>query len=492
MREALYDEQNITFTENGAKAYCSTGTDCLDFFAAVGALRKANRQRICDLFVRAYAENKDLAMRTLFYARDICGGLGERRLFRILLRYAAFAFPESVCKNLALIPDYGRYDDCLVLLGTPCEQAWIELVRAQLRTDLEHMEKGESVSLLAKWLPSVNASSTQTKRSAKTMAQLLSMSEKEYRSTLSRLRSHIGILETQLCKRTYRFQYDELPSKAMLKYRQAFLRNDRWRYQQFLDEVKAGEKKLHASCVYPYEIIRQCMSTAFEEEREALDVTWRSLPDYTDNRNAIAVVDGSGSMYYGGIHGEPLSGKALMPITVAVSLGLYFAERNKGLFHNCFITFSNFPRLVKIKGEDVYEKANYCMSYNECSNTDLYKVFMLLLSAAVKNKIPQEELPETIYIISDMEFDVGVDSDQTVFEAAKRRFEKCGYRLPNVIYWNVESRHRQYPVTKNEKGVALVSGCSPIVFEMVMDASMTPEAFMLKTLDKERYRRIAA
>lgn len=298
------------------------------------------------------------------------------------------------------------------------------------------------------------------------------------------------VLERRLCVKDYSFRYENQPSKALFKYRNAFIRNDGIRYEQFLADVREGRLKMNAACIYSYEIIEQCIKPKQLPERQVLDATWNSLPDYTDNRNAIAVVDGSGSMY--GNIGKVPGGGSYSPISVAVSLGMYFAERNKGAFHNKFITFSRRPQLIEIKGNDIYEKANYCMSYNEVANTDLYQVFMLLLITAVKNNIPQEELPETIYIISDMEFDKGVDLDQTVFEDAKEKYDDYGYHLPNVVYWNVDSRHQQFPVDMNEKGVALVSGCSPTIFKMAMNQNVTPESFMLETLNDERYRRIVA
>ena len=487
--ELIY-EQNVTYTENGAKAYYSTGNACLDFFGIIGALRKADESRIIDLFTTAYAENKDLALRIMFYARDIRGGLGERRIFRILLKYSATYFPESIGKNISFIPEFGRYDDCLELLGTHCENQAIEMIRQQLLSDIENMHQGKSVSLLAKWLPSVNASSVKTKKRAVHIARSLHMSDKKYRTTLSELRSYIDVLERRLCVKDYSFEYENQPSKALFKYRNAFLRNDGVRYEQYIEAVREGRVKMNAACVYPYEIIEQCLKPKLLPERQVLDATWNSLPDYTDSRNAIAVVDGSGSMYNG--IGHVPGGGNYSPISVAVSLGMYFAERNKGAFHNRFITFSEKPQLIEIKGNDIYEKARYCTSYDEIANTDLYRVFMLLLKTAVKNKIPQEELPETIYIISDMEFDEGVQRDQTVFEDAKETYERFGYHLPNLVYWNVDSRQQQFPVDMNENGVALVSGCSPTIFKMAMSNNVTPESFMLEMMNNERYRRIFA
>ena len=215
-----------------------------------------------------------------------------------------------------------------------------------------------------------------------------------------------------------------------------------------------------------------------------MDATWRALADYTQDENALVVADGSGSMYWGC---NPL------PAAVAQSLAIYFAEHNHGAFHNHFITFSSNPRLVEIKGKDIVDKARYCRTFDECSNTNIQKVFELILNAAVKNRVPQEELPSTLYIISDMEFDYcAADASITNFEYAKKLFEKNGYKLPNVVFWNVSSRNQQQPVTMNEQGVALVSGCSSRIFSMVMEDSLDPFAFMLSVIGSERYAPIAA
>lgn len=496
MLEKLYQEQNLTRTENGALAYRSTGTDCLDLFSVAGAIRCRSSERITSLFLNAYIENKDLAMKLLFYIRDIHGGLGERRVFRIMLHAAALAFPDSVQKNLLFIPEYGRFDDCLALFGTPCEPQLIEMIRTQLEDDLANMQQQKSISLMAKWLPSVNTSSAATRETAKILLKALHMTEREYRTTLSRLRKHIDILESKLCRNEYDFDYEKLPSKALFQYRHAFLKNDPQRYKAFLASVEKGSATLHTSSLYPYEIIHQCLRlfksnpevTEFSENRRVLNATWNSLPDFTDDRNVLVVVDGSASMYSNYYNPD----SQCLPITVAVSLAIYFAKRNKGKFHDHFITFSTRPRLVEIKGDDIYEQALYCMNYNEVSNTDLYEVFMLLLLTAIKNNLPQTELPETLYIISDMEFDSGVQHDATVFEDAKEKFEDYGYHLPNVVYWNVDSRNQQCPVKKDEHGTALVSGCTPSVFSMAMHQELTPEAFMVQVLSNERYDKIIA
>lgn len=485
MLNYLKQEANKTVTENGAVTHMTTESDCLDLFATIGALRRESDSEIVTRFVRAYSENRDIAMKLLFFARDIRGGLGERRVFKVILNWLANNEPATVRKNIAHVAEYGRYDDLLCLMDTACEKEMLDVLKAQFEADTEALKNGGEVSLLAKWLPSVNASSSETVLCAKKIAKHFGLSDASYRKALVALRAHIRIIENNLREKDYSFDYSKQPSKAMYKYRKAFIRNDGERYSLFLDKVTTGEAKLHASTLMPYEIITPFFRrNVSDEERKAINTTWISQEDLGDTENALAVIDGSGSMYGGA---DP------MPATVALSLGIYFAERNKGAFKNHFITFSETPRLVEIKGEDILDKVRYCHGFNEVANTNIQKVFELILDAAKKNSVPQDELPKKLYIISDMEFDYcAKDASLTNFEYAKKLFAEAGYTLPEIVFWNVASRNRQQPVTKNEQGVALVSGCTPRLFEMVASGTMNPYAFMLEVVESERYAKIVA
>lgn len=486
MLNELKKEANKTLTENGAVTYRTTQSDCLDLFAAIGALRRESEREIIERFARAYAEDPGLAMKILFYARDVRGGLGERRVFRTCLRWLAEYAPESVRRNIVRIAEYGRWDDLFVLEGTLCESFMMCLIRRQLHADLAALEANGNVSLLGKWMPSVNASCAETVRRAKCFASRMGMTEPEYRRALVKLRERIRIIENNLREKDYTFDYAVQPSKALFKYRAAFNRNDAERYQAYLGRVSRGEEKMHTGTLAPYEIIAPIFNNRnlSDAERTSLNVTWNAQEDFAGNENALAVIDGSGSMYGGT---EP------WPAAVALSLGIYFAEHNKGEFHNHFITFSENPKLVEIKGSDIDEKVRYCASYNEVANTNIQKVFELILSAAVKNNVPQEEMPSALYIISDMEFDWCTrDASLTNFEYAKQLFEQYGYQLPRVVFWNVAARNRQQPVTQNEQGVALVSGCTPRIFDMLRSGILNPYAFMMQVLNSERYRNIAA
>lgn len=488
MLNFLKNESNTAYTENGGTAYRSSESYCLDMFFKAGAMRNSSAQEIADTVVRAYTEDPDKAMKIIFFARDARGGLGERRFFRIAVAALVKADPQAVKKNLRLFAEYGRFDDLCVLLGTPLEKEVAEIIGNQLRSDKASMAAGGKVSLLAKWMPSVNASSKETRNMGRRLAALLGMSEPEYRRTLSALRKYADILENRLRERDYTFNYEIQPSCAMFKYRNAFIRNDNERYTDYLNKVHSGEAKLHADRLFPYNIVRAAIEGDISpEEKQSLDAAWKSLPDLTaaKRENAIAVIDGSGSM---------TCGMGIRPIDAALSLGIYFAEHNTGVFANHFITFSKTPRLVEIKGRDIVEKSRYCRTFNEIANTNLEAVFKLILKTAIKNGVPQSELPKKIYIISDMQFDYCVTggNNDVLFHSMRKLYHKNGYELPDVIFWNVNSRCDAMPVTRSETGAALVSGYSPAVFDMVMGGDCSPETVMDKILSSERYSHITA
>ena len=499
MLEYLKNEANMTYTENGALTHASTYSACLDLFATVGGMRNAETAELYARFMRAYCEDPDIAVKILFYARDIRGGLGERRIFRELLVWLAENHAQSVRKNIALIPEYGRFDDLLVLFGTPCEKDAVAVIRTQLDADLKALEtEGEAVFLLGKWLPSVNASNADAVRMAKRVAKALGMRDAEYRKMLTALRARIRIVENNLRERDYTFDYEQLPSKAAFRYRAAFYRNDGERYADFLSRVERGEAVLKTNSVMPYELLDRYLrmsnwtethpsylSEISEEEKRTLNATWASFADYAGSKNALAVVDTSGSMYW---MWEPL------PASVALSLGLYFAEHSKGAFRNHFMTFSERPQLIELKGKTFCDKLEYAASFAEVANTDIEAVFELVLDTAVKYNVKQEDLPEQLIIISDMEFDsCATNASATNFENAKQCYAEYGYRLPQIVFWNVASRRQQLPVCMNEQGVMLVSGFTPRIFSMISGGKdITPYAMMMEVIGSPRYAAVAA
>lgn len=497
-REVLEEKASETTTLNGAKTHSTSGDACLDFFAVAGGMRYREKNVQIVLFDRAYIENPELAMKLLFYIRDIRGGMGERKMFRTLLRHVAFQWPKSAKKNVAYISEFGRYDDLLCLLGTPAQNEAMTIIQSQLKKDwkaLEERRNGRTdarISLLAKWLPSSNTSSWKTRKMAQKVMNLLEMDEKSYRKMLSALRANICITERYLTKKEpEKIVYHSVPAGAMLKYRKAFDRSDTERFHEYLDQVKSGAETIHCRTLFPYEIARPYFAgwwvpNADETNDKLLDILWNHLKSSVNQNNAISVVDTSGSMYCRWPDSP-------MPALYSQALGLYLAENCTGPFHNMLITFESSPHLIEIQGDTLRDKMQYIHTLPWGWSTNLSAVFDLILDTAIKSGAAQEELPQTIYIFSDMEFDCAIrGASKTVYEDARERYEAYGYHLPAVVFHNVNSWQMQVPVRKDTKGAALVSGQSVSAFRYPTDVNTTPMEHMLQILNSRRYRMIHA
>ena len=494
----LATEANYTRTMNGALTHGSTGDACLDFFAVAGGMRYRNRGDQIRLFDRAYIETPDLAMKLLFYLRDVRGGMGERKLFRTLMRHVAHTWPESAAGNAKYVAEFGRWDDLLCLLDTPAQKEAVQVIRSQLERDREALERrkaGEEdahISLLAKWLPSDNTSSPDTRKAAEKLIAALGMNAREYRRLVTALRARIGLTERRLtAKQPEKISYEAVPAQAMLKYRGAFMRRDANRFAGYLQDVRGGVKQMHAGTLFPYEILRPFFRfDGFGGENDpkgmaVLELLWKHLPGTVGNAGAISVVDTSGSMYW--------SCGALTPALVSQAMGLYCAERCRGLFHNCLITFESVPHLVKIHGQTLRDRLKYISTLPVGGSTNLEAVFDLILNTAVRHGAKQEELPSVIYIFSDMEFNCCMmDADETVYESARKRFESNGYKMPAVVFHNVNSWQMQAPVEANTSGTALSSGADTHMMEHKFDGNVTPMEHMLRVLNSKRYEMIHA
>ncbi len=474
---ALESELNVTETLNGAKAYKSTLNKCVDLFGKIAACRNDVNQAQ-KLFAKAYKEDPETATRILFWARDIRGGQGERSVFRDLFKYLVEENGEIGAKLVSLVPEYGRWDDLLVLEDTSAWESVLNAIEAQLNVDRLSYKSGGQVSLLAKWLPSINASSKDTKRLGRKIATHLGLSEREYRKVLSNLRTHIKIVEQKMCAKEWsEIDYSKLPSRAAFMYRKAFQKQDGVRYSEYLSAVERGEAKINAATLYPYDIVDQYLNKGARYDK-TIDLQWEALPNYlaTEQFNGLVVADVSGSMYG-------------MPMAVSISLAMYIAERNTApIWKDKFITFSSNPELQTIVGKTIGKRIENLSRADWGYNTDLMKVFKTILSAAEKNSVAPEDMPQKLIIVSDMQFDQACASNKrTNFEQIQKLYRKAGYELPQLVFWNVNS-HSNVPMTVNDTGTCLVSGCSPSILKSVLgDKILTPVDVMKDAVYTERY-----
>lgn len=489
---------NRSTTENGAVGYSTSGSCLLDLNYQVSSLRNASTDTIERLFEKAFHENHAYAVKWLFFAMDIRGGLGERRLFRICYRKLADLDIGLFKRNLTNIAEYGRYDDLIHLLGIrPETDEWIiEIIKAQLTLDMERLKSNKKISLLAKWLPSENASSKSTKETARVIRIALGLSSKDYRRVLSLLRKHIGVLERKLCANEWEsVDYERVPSMANLKYKDAFMRHDPERRTAYLDSLSKGKSRMNMKVANPVDVVSKYISNGMfrhsvKQYDKTLELAWDNLKDVNVS-DTLVVADGSGSMF-------TKVNKTTTALDVANALAIYTSEHNNGIYKNKYITFSSEPQFVEFKSNDSLEhKLQIALEHNECSNTDIEKVFRLILFVAVQNQIPQEEMIKNVLIISDMEFDKaqtlswgrGHPNPLTprLFDHIKELYEEKGYKLPKLIFWNVNSRTKTIPMIENELGVTLVSGFSQNVLQMVMSNKYDPYEVLIEQITNPRY-----
>jgi len=496
---------NMTVTENGHPAASTTGSALLDLYGQVGALRGQDKDRICKLLDAAMKEDQLLATKIMFYARDCRGGTGEREVFRTMVKHAAQKYPDILINNLELFPEYGRWDDLYALVDTPLEDEVFETIRLQFMKDDVALHEGRPVSLLAKWLKSCNASSKETKVLGYLTRKHLDLSEKEYRKILKQLRDAIRIVESKMSSNEWnRIDYDKIPSRAGMIYREAFRRHDEERYKAYIDAVRKGEKKINVAMNTPQDLVH-CYSDGLGSVRKPEDPTieamWKNLPGYIQSdENVLCMVDVSGSMY----------GR---PIEVSTGLGMYFAQKNTGAFHNLFMTFESQPRFAVLSdAKSFHDNLRDVFNAPWGGSTDLNRACEAILNFAVRNNVPQKDMPTRLIIISDMEIDAAtrcyyreIDprygfivhrskvrdlTDILHIDELKQMYARHGYQVPQVIYWNVESRDNHFHTRSDVPGTMLASGSSPRVFEAVMqmkDLDITPYDAMLEVLNGERY-----
>lgn len=483
--DALAQQANFSTTENGAITHATSTSNCTDFFATGGALRSRDDKDALEVFTRAFSENRTIAVRLAFMFRDIRGGQGQRKPFRAQLKWLADTYPKETRNILHFVAEYGRWDDLYALIDTSLKADVLNLLHDQIAEDLRNKEAGLPVSLLGKWLKRINTSSNESVRIAQITRKHFGWTEKTYRKTCSELNEYLNVVENKMTSNRWgEIEYDKVPGQCLMKSRKAFARHDETRYQQFVELAQAGEIKVNAKTLYPYQVVSKILGGRNAISVAEAEMYWKNLANFSVDPNAIVVADVSGSM-------------TGMPMDVCISLALYFSERAKGPYYNKFITFSKKPTLQEVKGDNIVDRVNSLHNAAWDMNTDLAAVFQLVLDTAVNHKIAQDDMVKTLYIISDMEFDscVGNGTEsriETFYQMMQGRFALAGYTIPKLVFWNVDARtSNNFPVMKNTPNTCMISGFSPSVLQY-LDAGELPttEEMMMTVVTSERYNKI--
>lgn len=472
--DALQTQDAIT--ENGMATNSSSLNFCVDLFFTIGAMRGQDKERLIRNFSLAFNEDPTRAMKILFWARDVRQGAGERQIFKDILVYLVENQSESLKKNIGLISEYGRWDDLLVLAGTKLEEEAFSQIQIAI---------GAGNGLCAKWMPRKGTI-------AQRLREFMEMSPKQYRKTLVNL---TNVVETKMCANEWEaIEYGKLPSLASARYQKAFWKRDGERYKLYIEKLTKGEEKINAGAVYPYDVTKSLE----RGNKDVANAQWKALPNFMEGstERVLPVVDVSGSMM-SAVGGN----RNVTCMDVSISLGLYISERNEGAFKDAFITFSAEPQLQILKGT-LNERFLQLRRADWGYNTDLQKVFTLILDQAVKNNVPESEMPTKILVLSDMEFDAAIHNsvfssntqwNPTAQQMIQKMFGGAGYKMPGIVYWNIQSRGENIPVSFNETGTALVSGFSPSILKSLLKGEIvSPQQIMDETILSERYINIIA
>lgn len=486
---------NFTTTDNGAIALKSSLSNCCDFFAQGGALRGSSQERIWNLFFKAFCEDREIAVRLMFMFRDIRGGQGQRQVFRDQFSLLAATYPKETSKLLSLIPEYGRWDDVYCALNT-LRTPVLETIEAQLKEDLLNIQDGKSISLLGKWLKRINTSSATSRKIGHITKRHLKLSNKQYRKLCSKLNRYLGVTENLMSSKEWdKIEYSKVPGQCLFRNRATFNKRDNERYMEWVEMAQAGKVKVNAATIYPHQIVHKIRENQVGDypdfERtitpEEAQMLWINMVDFAVDSNAIVVADLSGSM--------DCLRNGVSPIDVSIALALYFSERAKGPYKDTFITFSREPTLQRIVGDNIWDRVS-SIDNGLIENTDLEKVFGLILQTAIYNNLAAEDIVDKIYIISDMQFDeasnIGEDKVETLYQTIKGKFDQTIYTIPKLVYWNVNAGEANtLPVLKNTPNTCMISGFSPSILQFLGQPELpSTEDLMLMVVNSPRYSNI--
>ena len=490
---------NISYTENGMQGYKTTGNPYLDFLYKVSSFRSLGDLELngkChEFFTKVFRTHQEkYLLKFILYIRDPRNGLGERRLGRELL--SALLLDDSCSEVFTWVinhlQDYGRWDDLVYLynefdLRSYDEEPWLiaQKLKEVLENDIELMKNNAQITLLAKWMPSINTSSKETKEMAKELCMDFKWSEKQYRKNLSELRKYLKVTERQMSHNEWKeIDYEKVPSLANLRYKDAFLRHDEERRKEYLDKLSKGEAKINSSVNFPHDVVHKYTDDrgrlTVNNYDESLEQLWKNLKEVPGLKDTLVVRDDSGSM------SNYLGRTSVTILEVATALGIYCAEHCSDSYKNKIISFSGTPRYLDFSDKTtLHDKLKYLYGHSEIANTDIRRVFQLILKTAIDNRLKLEDLPKQILIISDMEFDQGASYVGNPIEESQVEFEKYGYTLPKLVFWNVNSRTKTIPIAQNKLGVYLLSGFSPNVLSILNGEELDPFKALLKELDKK-------
>lgn len=481
-------------TWNGARSNATSGNARVDFFYA--AARGVDEQRFAELLRASYEEDALHTLKMVAYVRDCRGGKGERSLGRQALEWLAENHPEELKHNLKhYVSEYGRFDDPEALMGTALEGDALDLLKLQLQEDLTKLNGAEtagedapkvSVSLCAKWIPSENKKLDKKHSMNKKLARRMNLTPAQLRKAyLSPLRKQLDILERRMCAKEWEeINFDKVPSVAMHihgKPDHAFESHLKDKFLEWKGKLAKGEAKVNAAVLFPHQVVSEYFTRS--EVDELLEAQWKVLVEQAaqmgDLSKTLVLSDVSGSM----------SGR---PMEVSIALGLMVSSLGQDDFKDLVLTFESKPKFHHVVGETLFDRVRCLRDAPWGGSTDFAAAFREILRVAKSAKLTEDQMPQRLIVISDMQFNHADDNFDTNFAVLKRDFREAGYDVPQLVFWNVNGSASDFPVHSGEANVALVSGFSTAILKSVLTGEeLTPLQTVLNVVLDERYDRIA-
>lgn len=486
-----------SYTQNNALTYSSTGCRRVDFFFKV--TRDCSIENLTEMLQGCWEEHPLDTLKLIFHLRDCRGGKGEKKQFHNCVMWLLNKSEIDLQNNLHAFPIFGYYKDLLVLLGSTLQDKVLDILVNTLEEDKRKLQSADpsdkyGISLVSKWIPSEGCAYDRKFSVVSKLSKKLHINKSQYRKDyVVPLRTHLKIVEQTMCARQWdQIDFSKIPSVALFRYKKAFKKRCPEHYQQFLDKVKSGRSKMNTKQLHPHEIIKPYFNHLTGWTKivdcpidETIEITWtqylKGIKERINGRmcRSMAVVDVSGSM----------SSNDNLPYRVAISLGLIISELSPPPFHHRWITFSAVPCLETLTGDSVHQQISNMLTSHWEMNTNLQAVFDLILNTAQTYQVPADKMIESIYILSDMQFDVACpENDKTNLDIIEQKYKESGYNLPRIIYWNIDSKNIDFPCTNDRKNIALISGFSPDVLDLLIEQSdISPYSIMRKAIDNPRY-----
>ena len=444
----------------------STNNANLDLFTQL--VRGLNKNDLINYLDKSWDLSKLKTLAIIFNCRDRLKGKKEKEISNYCILWLK-QYHNNIYKKhiLIYINEYGCWNDLNYIIKKSKNNNYeYKIFAEQLKKDKELLNNGENISLCSKWV--ISANNKKVIKIARHLFDDIKNYQERYRKEfITPLRKKLDIIETKLCNKTWdQIEYSKVPAKALSIYKKSFIRNDRDKYQLFLNDVSENKIKLKISGLLPHEIIKKYYDSNLEDIDETLELEWRAFVDLYKNNDyfngIIPIVDVSGSMFD--------RSSSVKPIYVSIALGLLISELNSGYLHNKIMTFSIIPVFINIEGETLRDKIKSIVRAPFGLNTNFLNIADLIISKSLSDT---SFIYKKIICLTDMQFDaansINENENRNIHNIFMNKFKNNNLEIPELIYWNLSGKYNNFPIDESYENTSIVSGFSEQLLTVILN-----------------------